>query len=89
MNVHSEFHSGSGTTSATPKAICHARPVVRYVEVKADATNTSDIFVGPSTLASPSSGYRLAAGEKVQIPIDNAGKVYVGGASQGYSYLVV
>lgn len=71
----SEFHSGSGSVGTTAQPLATGRRVYRHVIVKADPANTAAILVGPHTLRD--SGFKLAAGDEVIIPIDAAAKIYV------------
>jgi len=88
----SEFKTGHGTVGTTPVValITVETPVKKYVEVKADLTNTNNIFVGINTV-STTTGFLLDAGESVRIPIDDLSKVYVvaDAAAQGFSWLAV
>jgi hypothetical protein len=87
----SEFDAGQGTT--TPAAVT---PLVaagfghksyKFVRVRALATNAGSILVGPASL-SASSGYPLAAGESIEIPIDSPEKVFVyATGAYGYEWL--
>lgn len=89
-----EFQAGQGTVGAASQplaAVGASHTVLRYVVIKADLTNTNDVFVGPNGV-SAGSGFRLDAGEVTPpIPIDELSKVYVigGAASQGYSWLAI
>ena len=88
------FQAGQGTVGVTAQklAVADAVPsVLKYVIVKADATNTDNVFVGPSGVTA-TTGFRLDAGETTPpIYIDEVSKVSVigGAASQGYSWLAV
>jgi hypothetical protein len=85
------FLTGHGTIGATKAAITIViTPVLKYVEIKADLTNTNNVFVGGLNVTT-TTGYFLDAGEMVRIPINNLDKVWVvaDAAAQGYSWLVV
>jgi hypothetical protein len=89
----SEFNAGQGTT--TPVTVTQlvatglGHKAYRFVKVRALASNGGSILVGPATL-SASSGYPLAAGESIEIPIDNPEKVFVYATSAyGYEWLSV
>ena len=86
-----EFKAGHGTVGVSSQVLANPQDVVKYVVIKADLTNTNDVFVGGSGVAT-SNGFRLDAGEATPpIHIDDLGKVYVvgGAAAQGYSWLAV
>ena len=88
------FQAGQGTVGATAQklaALNAVPPVLKYVIVKADATNSNNVFAGPSGVDA-TIGFRLDAGETTPpIHIDDVSKVSVIGdaASQGYSWLAV
>jgi hypothetical protein len=89
----SEFNAGQGTTTpstVTPiVAAGFGHKAYRFVKVRALATNAGSILVGPATV-SASSGYPLAAGESVEIPIDSPEKVFVySTGAYGYEWLSV
>jgi hypothetical protein len=86
-----EFKAGHGTVGLTAQVLANSQDVTMYVVVKADLTNTNNIFVGGSAVSS-TNGFLLDAGEETPpIHIDDLGKVYVIGdaATQGYSWLAV
>jgi len=89
-----EFQVGQGSVGAAsqPLAVVGAsRSVLKYVIIKADFTNTNDVFVGTSGVTT-TTGFRLDAGEATPpIPIDELSKVHVigGAALQGYSWLAI
>jgi hypothetical protein len=89
-----EFQVGQGTVGAASAVLVAAnlaKPILKYVIIKADLTNTDDVFVGTASVTA-STGFRLDAGEVTPpIHIDDLSKVYVigGAASQGYSWLAV
>jgi len=62
--------------------------VYRKVVVKANANNSGIIYIGNNTLTT-SNGYPLAAGEQVEIAIDDTSQVYVVAdtVDQNYSWL--
>jgi len=88
------FQAGQGTVGVAAQklsALDAVPPVMKYVIVKADATNTNNVFVGPSGVTA-TTGFRLDAGEVTPpIHVDDVSKVSVIGdaASQGYSWLAV
>jgi len=87
-----EFSTGHGSVGTTPvvRLASAEAPVEKYVEVKADLTNTDNIFVGIITVTI-TTGFLLDAGESVRIPINDLSKVYVvaDAAAQGFSWLAV
>jgi hypothetical protein len=87
-----EFQNGHGTIGAAKAALVSAENLInKYVIIKADLTNTNNVFVGTSTVTAVN-GFMLDAGEVTPpIPIDDLSKVYIIGdaASQGYSWLAV
>ncbi len=88
----SEFATGHGTVGAAVAALTTAAiPLLKYVIIKADLTNTNNVFVGGPGV-SATTGFMLDAGEATPpIHIDNLSKVYVigGAAGQGFSWLAV
>jgi hypothetical protein len=85
------FKVGQGSVGAAKAAITTANtPALKYVEIKADLTNTNNVFVGDLNVTT-ANGYFLDAGEMVRIPIDNLDKIWViaDAAAQGFSWLVV
>lgn len=92
MNLFNHFRTGHvtiGTTAAqlSPQNLL-AHSIIR---IKADATNTNDLFIGPNASVASTTGYRLDAGESVDLPLVNTDAIWIvgGAASQGYSYLVL
>jgi hypothetical protein len=87
-----EFSTGHGTVGVTKAALASASaPLSKYVIIKADLTNTNNVFVGGPTVTT-TTGFLLDAGEATPpIHIDDLSKVYVVGdaASQGFSWLAV
>ncbi len=73
---HSEFYANQGGADKQVRSITNSRRLFRGITIKADATNTLSVFVGPSSL-SLSSGYELAADEVISIDIDDPSKVFV------------
>ncbi len=91
--VH-EIQAGSGTVGATKAPLIPVdsfRNPALYIEIKADATNTGDVFVGNIDTVSATQGYRLDAGESVQIPIENPAALGAIGsaADQSYTWVIV
>ena len=70
-----EFHAGQMSVGTTPAVLPHQR-AYKGVRVKADASNTGVIYVGPSTV-SASTGYPLAKGEEVLIAVEDPALVSV------------
>jgi hypothetical protein len=86
-----EFKSGHGTVGTTAQVLGNSQLVTKYVVIKADLTNTNNVFVGPSGVTA-TTGFLLDAGESTPpIQIDDVGKVFVIGdaAAQGYSWMAV
>lgn len=90
--VVAEFQNGHGVVGATKAALASAESLInKFVVIKADLTNTNNVYVGTNTVTT-SNGFLLDAGEATPpIPIDDLNKVYVvgGAASQGYSWLAL
>jgi len=87
------IQAGAGTVGVAAQVLIPAntyRNPAFYVEVKADADNSGDVFVGESAV-SATQGYRLDAGESVQIPIEDPSTLSVIGsaADQSYTWLLV
>ena len=86
-----EFLHGHGTVGTTKAVIANQTPLKKYVIIKADLTNTNNIFVGGVNVTA-ANGFMLDAGESTPpIHIDDLSKVYVIGdaASQSYSWLAI
>jgi hypothetical protein len=74
-----EFYTGHGTASATAAPLvtaANAHKAYRFVRVRALPTNTGSVYVGPAGVSTVT-GYPLAAGESVEIPVNSPAKVYV------------
>jgi hypothetical protein len=85
------FLTGHGVAGvAKTQVVAVATPLQKYVEIKADLTNTNNVYVGVSNVLT-TTGYMLDAGELIRIPVDDMSKVWVigGAAAQGYSWLAV
>jgi len=80
----SSLHNGqvSVTTAGTAVALASSSVSISKVTIKANAGNTGDIFVGDSGVTS-SNGLILAAGESVDVSIDDLNKVYIDSATNG------
>lgn len=66
-------------------------PAYMYVLVEAAAGNGGTVYVGHSSAVSASNGWPLAAGENVQIPVDDPSKIWVIGSAdnQAVKWLAV
>jgi uncharacterized protein YuzE len=86
-----EFKTGHGVIGTTAAAAGPAFPCVKGVKIKADLTNSDNVYVGHDDKVTTSSGFMLDAGEEVFIEVDSLGKVFVigGAAAQGYSYVAI
>jgi hypothetical protein len=78
------FNSGNSAVGATEKALAPSYPVRKHVVIHADADNSDPILIGPRH--GSASGFVLAPGETVNIPIDDLAKVFVTGASSNPAY---
>jgi len=67
-----------------------AAAVIRSVIIRANATNTQNIYVGPAAVAA-ATGYILAPGESMAIAIAARGTVWIDADvnGEGVSYLAV
>jgi len=87
-----EFIHGHGVVGGTSAALASAEtPVKKYVIIKADLTNTDNVYVGGPAVTT-GNGFELDAGESTPpIHINDLSKVWVvgGAASQGYSWLAI
>lgn len=50
---------------------------IKSVTIKADDDNTGNIYVGFSSTVSSSNGFRLKAGQGIEIMINNLNKIWV------------
>ena len=85
-----QFYTGQGTSDAT------AAPLVgpgfsfeadKKVVVRASASNSASIYVGPSGVTT-ATGFALTAGESVEVWVDDPAKVFVvSAATQTYSWI--
>jgi len=86
-----QFKTGHGVAGvAKSQVVAVETPIEKYVEIKADLTNTNNVFVGLNNVLT-TTGYMLDAGELIRIPIDDLSKVWVigGAAAQGYSWIAI
>ena len=85
--------TGHSTVGTSPKALdSTGYQSHRYIEVKADADlGEESIYVGSIPNVSPSTGFRLSAGERLRIELASTAQLFVVGSDTdlGYSFLVV
>lgn len=76
------------TTAGTHEQM--ANVPCRGVSIKALSTNTGMIYLGPDGVAA-ATGYQLAAGESIDIAIDNVNRIYIDASvsGEGVTYLAV
>ncbi len=93
MDVHQqtiqEFATGQGTATATAAPIVASNmsaKAFKGVRVRADKANSATLYLGPAAV-SAATGYPLAAGESVEILVDDPSKVYVIGAGMSFAWL--
>jgi hypothetical protein len=86
--VHGFDHgrkSSVGTTAVQLSATSYR--VAKGVQLKADAANSSTVYVGNADLtadtADATDGFPLAAGEGLFVPVDDVNKIYVRGGASG------
>jgi hypothetical protein len=86
--VHGFDHgrkSSVGTTAVQLSATAYR--ATKGVQLKADAANSSTVYVGNADLtadtADATDGFPLAAGEGLFVPVDDVSKVYVRGGAAG------
>lgn len=89
--MFNSFNHGHDTVGTSAKVLSPiAYEVKSFVRIKADAANSNDVFVGANAGVTSANGYRLDAGESVDLPLATTDLIFViGGASaQGYSFVV-
>ncbi|MDZ4781248.1 MAG: hypothetical protein SGJ19_13420 [Planctomycetia bacterium] len=86
--VHGFDHgrkSSVGTTAVQLSATSYR--VAKGVQLKADAANSSTVYVGNADLtadtADATDGFPLAASEGLFVPVDDVNKIYVRGGASG------
>ena len=84
------YHGSLGSIGATALQLtATSRKLAQGVTVKADAGNAGNfIFVGligvTAGISAPTTdGFKLAAGQEIEIPIDDPSKIYVIGSTTG------
>jgi hypothetical protein len=85
------FLTGHGVAGVAKSQVATVQtPIEKYVEIKADLTNTNNVYVGVSNVLT-TTGYMLDAGELIRIPVDDLSKVWVigGAAAQGFSWIAI
>jgi hypothetical protein len=82
--------SGKDTVAAAGTHEQMADVPCKGVSIKALSTNTGMIYLGPDGVAA-ATGYQLAAGESIDIAIDNLNRIYLDAAvtGEGVTYLAV
>jgi hypothetical protein len=55
----------------------------KTISIKALAANTSTIYIGPNSGVTSSNGYELAAGDTIDMEIDNTNAIWCIGAAIG------
>ncbi len=77
--------AAAGTDEAL---VATSTPLTSGITVQAKGANTGDIYVGLVGVAA-ATGYVLAAGESVFLPVDNANKIYVDAevSAEGVNYI--
>jgi hypothetical protein len=89
INVKNEFSHGQVSVTTTPTAM--ASYEIRHgITILALSTNTQIVYVGNSDAMTTSTGFPLAAGSSILIPVDNADKIFLRSASgtQVISFIV-
>ena len=84
----STFVVGHGQVGTAPQQLVasdNACEAYRGVRVRAAKDNTATLYVGSSNV-STDAGYPLAAGEEVEIPVNNPSSIYVVSDSGTCSY---
>ena len=86
--VHGFDHgrkSSVGTSAVVLSASSYR--VAKGVQIKADAANSSVVYVGNADLTADSAdatdGFPLAAGEGLFVPVDDVNKIYLRGGASG------
>lgn len=72
----SEFVTGHGTADGVPRPIAGPRKLYKGVRIRANPTNTDDLYVGPPTL-NQGSGFFVAPGSDLLVEVDDLSKVYL------------
>lgn len=82
------YNDQTSVTTAGTRVVLGASTTVKWVIVKAKATNTGNIFVGNATVTS-TNGYILVPGEAIGLDINNLNLVYIDSAVnlEGVSYI--
>ena len=82
--------SGKDTVAAAGSHEQMANVPCKGVSIKALSTNTGMIYLGPDGVEA-ATGYQLAAGESIDIAIDNLNRLYIDAAvtGEGVTYLAV
>lgn len=83
------IYNGQTTVAAAgTQVVLASSTTVKWVILKAKATNTGNIFVGDSNVDS-STGYILTPGEAIGLDINNLNLVYIDSAvnGEGVSYI--
>jgi hypothetical protein len=82
--------SGKDTVASAGTHEQMANVPCKGVSIKALSTNTGMIYLGPDGVAA-ATGYQLAAGESIDIVIDNLNRIYIDAAvtGEGVTYLCV
>lgn len=65
------------TVDTTPVQLSSQSFKVKTITIKADDDNTGNVFVGFDDTVSPTNGFRLAAGQGLELLIDDVSKVWV------------
>lgn len=72
-----EFAAGSVAVGNSAVVQLPAQRVRNGLRLKAGPSNSATVYVGNNPNVSSSSGYPLAAGETLDVAVDDASKVYV------------
>lgn len=92
QKTRSEFLASAKTigASAEPLTVTGLK-AWSYVLICADGENTGTIYVGHNATVDATNGFPLGAGESVEVPIDDAGKVWVIASDSGQvvKYLII
>ena len=74
----SKLYNGSKVASTTSSVITTASTVLKVgVHLKCPITNTSDVYIGSSTMSNTTNGFPLGPGESIFLEIDNLNKIYL------------
>lgn len=88
----SAFITSNDTVGVSAKALT-VEPfnVFCKVTIEAAAGNGNTIYIGENNQVTANNGWPLTAGEKIEIPIDDARKIYViaDTANQAYKWLAI